>query len=220
MESRARKKEGRREMNKWVVALLVVTAGACGYAEDSSNVSRCDNNYSSNNSQGYGYGYERRSEQDQGSNQRSPSPYSSKKRTPSYNSPHQNSGHLTAQEAKFANWLSPLHRRVFTEMFTPMMRSSAMQLASFRFYDMEGPAGSISPDQSVELVMSKSRRPIERNRPSPKSPYQGQEAYRSYAPTQREGGRRSYSNPNARSNKEENSDRSHGQTRVSPYSNN
>ncbi len=141
-------------MNKWLIIMLGVSITAAGHAQDSSITQtgqrqQYSSEYSEERSDPYGYGYERKAR---------PSPHSEySNKEPQQPRQESQQAHLSEQEEKFATWLSPIHKRVFTQVFTPSMRASAMKLASFRFYDMDGPAGSISPDQAVEILMSKFR---------------------------------------------------------------
>ena len=55
---------------------------------------------------------------------------------------------VTADEQQFAFGLTPEHRKVFCEQFTPVQRAAAMQLTS-----QPDPTGALlSPDDAVEKV--------------------------------------------------------------------
>lgn len=203
-------------MSKWVAAALVVALGTVGYAQElEKTISSYTRQSQRSDQQNYGYSYEKSQPQTRQNSQDQPygrqmRPQDNMRKDPSRRPGQPHHPHLTTQEEKFASWLSPMHQRVFVEMFTPQMRQAAMELASFRFYDMDGPSGSISPDQAVELVMSKVRRKPVAPHSNTKGPYQGREKYRSYAPQAGEGSRyRSY----GRSDGSEES----SSPRVSPY---
>lgn len=150
-------------MYKWLMISIGAALLSAGYAQDTSSDLLAQERpykrqYSEEKNSPYGYGYERHNHQSQSRDERH-DPYArggeSNNESPSHHG--LAAPHLSDQEEKFASWLSPLHKKVFTQVFTPNMRSSAMKLASFKFYDMEGPASSISPDQAVEILMSKFR---------------------------------------------------------------
>ena len=69
-----------------------------------------------------------------------------------------NTSHLTQDEQNFANQLSPIHRNVFMNQFTPQQRTNAMALTKAKD-PLNTEPGPVTPDHSVEIIMQGARAP-------------------------------------------------------------
>ena len=67
-----------------------------------------------------------------------------------------NTSHLTQDEQNFANQLSPIHRNVFVNQFTPQQRSNAMALTKAKD-PLNTEPGPVTPDHSIEIIMQGTR---------------------------------------------------------------
>ena len=71
-------------------------------------------------------------------------------------SPSPSSSSLTKQEQAFAATLSPMHKTVFTEQFSPQQRQNAMSLVKMKD-PLNTEPGPVTPDHAVEIILQSSR---------------------------------------------------------------
>ncbi|MCB1083244.1 MAG: hypothetical protein KDK61_02960 [Simkania sp.] len=71
----------------------------------------------------------------------------------------------------FSQQLSPIHQSVFCQQFTTAQRKQAMALAGSPTQDIQGKAGSITPDMAVEVVMQTARYSQQQQQPPQQQSY-------------------------------------------------
>jgi hypothetical protein len=81
----------------------------------------------------------------------------------------------------FSQQLSPIHQSVFCQQFTTAQRKQAMALAGSPTQDIQGKAGSITPDMAVEVVMQTARDSQQSQQPQQQSYSNYQQQQQSYS---------------------------------------
>ena len=123
-------------MKKWLALLFLMGGATFSYAQYGSSSN--GQNYNPYQSSRYGQ------QQGQQQMQQQQSPCDNLKAT-------------EPDAYAFAQQLSPIHQNVFCQQFTPAQRKQAMTIAGSPTQDINGQAGSITPDMAVEVVMQTAR---------------------------------------------------------------
>ncbi|WP_420421484.1 hypothetical protein [Simkania sp.] len=158
-------------MKKWLALLFLMGGTSLSYAQYGSSSSGQNNNpYQSSR---YGQQSQQQMQQQQGQ-----SPCASLQST-------------DPEAYAFSQQLSPIHQSVFCQQFTAAQRKQAMALAGSPTQDIQGKAGSITPDMAVEVVMQTARYSHQQQQQQPQ-----QQNYSNYQQQQQQ----SYSYPNQNQN--------------------